>query len=37
VLVQQVVKQLQQWGGKTVQENPGREENVVFAIPAELR
>jgi 4-hydroxy-3-methylbut-2-en-1-yl diphosphate reductase len=37
VLVQQVVKQLQQWGGKTVNENPGREENVVFAIPAELR
>ncbi|HBN87847.1 MAG TPA: 4-hydroxy-3-methylbut-2-enyl diphosphate reductase, partial [Rheinheimera sp.] len=37
VLVQQVVKQLQQWGGKTVSENPGREENVVFAIPAELR
>jgi len=37
VLVQQVVKQLQQWGGKTVSENPGREESVVFAIPAELR
>ncbi|MGI5309097.1 4-hydroxy-3-methylbut-2-enyl diphosphate reductase [Rheinheimera sp. WS51] len=37
VLVQQVVKQLQQWGGVTVTENPGREENVVFAIPAELR
>jgi 4-hydroxy-3-methylbut-2-enyl diphosphate reductase len=37
VLVQQVVKQLQQWGGKTVTENPGREESVVFAIPAELR
>ncbi|QBL10206.1 4-hydroxy-3-methylbut-2-enyl diphosphate reductase [Rheinheimera sp. D18] len=37
VLVQQVVKQLQQWGGKTLTENPGREENVVFAIPAELR
>ncbi|MEH8018713.1 4-hydroxy-3-methylbut-2-enyl diphosphate reductase [Rheinheimera muenzenbergensis] len=37
VLVQQVVKQLQQWGGKAVSENPGREENVVFAIPAELR
>ncbi|CAM3732449.1 4-hydroxy-3-methylbut-2-enyl diphosphate reductase [Rheinheimera salexigens] len=37
VLVQQVVTQLQQWGGVTVTENPGREENVVFAIPAELR
>lgn len=37
VLVQQVVKQLQQWGGRSITENPGREENVVFAIPAELR
>lgn len=37
VLVQQVVTQLQQWGGVKVTENPGREENVVFAIPAELR
>ena len=37
VLVQQVVAQLQMWGGKTVNENPGRPENVVFAIPAELR
>lgn len=37
VLVQQVVQQLQSWGGKTVTETAGREENVVFAIPAELR
>jgi 4-hydroxy-3-methylbut-2-en-1-yl diphosphate reductase len=37
VLVKQVVSQLQMWGGKTVNENPGRPENVVFAIPAELR
>ena len=37
VLVQQVVAQLQMWGGRTVNENPGRPENVVFAIPAELR
>lgn len=37
ILVQEVVKQLQMWGGKRVAENPGREENVVFAIPAELR
>ncbi|MDX1678493.1 4-hydroxy-3-methylbut-2-enyl diphosphate reductase [Arsukibacterium sp.] len=37
VLVQQVVAQLQKWGGQTVNENPGRPENVVFAIPAELR
>jgi len=37
VLVQQVVAQLKMWGGHTVNENPGRPENVVFAIPAELR
>ncbi|MDP4529750.1 4-hydroxy-3-methylbut-2-enyl diphosphate reductase [Alkalimonas delamerensis] len=37
VLVQQVVAKLQSWGGRTVTENPGREENIVFAIPAELR
>ncbi|WP_306522471.1 4-hydroxy-3-methylbut-2-enyl diphosphate reductase [Rheinheimera sp.] len=37
VLVQQVVQQLTVWGGKQVIEHPGREENVVFAVPAELR
>lgn len=37
VLVQQVVQQLSNWGGKQVIEHPGREENVVFAVPAELR
>lgn len=37
VLVQQVVAKLQSWGGRTVAEHPGREENIVFAIPAELR
>jgi len=37
VLVQQVVQQLAAWGGKQVIEHPGREENVVFAVPAELR
>ncbi len=37
VLVQQVVSQLKMWGGNSVNENPGRPENVVFAIPAELR
>jgi 4-hydroxy-3-methylbut-2-enyl diphosphate reductase len=37
VLVQQVVAQLKMWGGQTVNENPGRPENVVFAIPADLR
>ena len=37
VLVRQVVQQLTEWGGKQVIEHPGREENVVFAVPAELR
>jgi 4-hydroxy-3-methylbut-2-enyl diphosphate reductase len=37
VLVQQVVQQLTVWGGKQVIEHPGREENVVFAVPVELR
>jgi len=37
VLVQQVVQQLTTWGGKQVIEHPGRAENVVFAVPAELR
>jgi 4-hydroxy-3-methylbut-2-enyl diphosphate reductase len=37
VLVQQVVQQLTAWGGKQVIEHPGRAENVVFAVPAELR
>ena len=37
VLVQQVVKALQTSGGQVVVEHPGREENIVFAIPAELR
>ncbi len=37
VLVQQVVQRLTEWGGKQVVEHPGREENVIFAVPAELR
>lgn len=37
VLVQDVISQLKMWGGQTVTETTGREENVVFAIPAELR
>ena len=37
VLVKQVVEQLTAWGGKQVIEHPGREENVVCAVPAELR
>lgn len=37
ILVQNVVKQLQSWGGETVEERSGREENVTFSIPPELR
>ncbi|CAM4220994.1 MULTISPECIES: 4-hydroxy-3-methylbut-2-enyl diphosphate reductase [Pseudoalteromonas] len=37
VLVQQVITRLKELGGETVVENPGQEENVVFAVPVELR
>lgn len=37
VLVQQVIARLKALGGQTVVENPGQEENVVFAVPVELR
>ena len=37
ILVQNVVKQLQNWGGSDVEERSGREENVTFSIPPELR
>ncbi|WP_462154152.1 4-hydroxy-3-methylbut-2-enyl diphosphate reductase [Pseudoalteromonas piscicida] len=37
VLVQQVISRLKELGGETVVENPGQEENVVFAVPVELR
>ncbi|MBL1376853.1 4-hydroxy-3-methylbut-2-enyl diphosphate reductase [Zobellella iuensis] len=37
VLVQEVVDHLRQLGGRTVVEHPGREENIVFEVPAELK
>jgi 4-hydroxy-3-methylbut-2-enyl diphosphate reductase len=37
LLVQQVVERLQEWGGRSAVEVIGREENVVFALPRELR
>lgn len=37
VLVQQVIDQLKRWGGTDAIENPGQEENIIFAVPAELR
>lgn len=37
VLVQNVVSQLKAWGGSSVAELSGREENITFSIPPELR
>lgn len=37
VLVQGVVERLKELGANTVDENPGKEEDIVFAVPAELR
>jgi 4-hydroxy-3-methylbut-2-enyl diphosphate reductase len=37
LLVQQVVDRLGSWGGRTPSEVVGREENVYFALPRELR
>lgn len=37
VLVQGVIERLKELGASTVVENPGKEENIVFAVPAELQ
>ncbi|WDL82007.1 4-hydroxy-3-methylbut-2-enyl diphosphate reductase [Aeromonas bestiarum] len=37
VLVQNVIARLRELGGNMVVEHPGREENVVFEVPLELR
>jgi 4-hydroxy-3-methylbut-2-enyl diphosphate reductase len=37
ILVQRVVARLREWGGQGGEEITGREENVVFALPRELR
>jgi len=37
ILVKEVIGRLQQLGGKTVEELVGREENIVFEVPKELR
>ena len=37
ILVEQVVERLKSLGGQTVNEHQGRKENIVFAVPAELR
>jgi len=37
ILVKQVIEALKDFGALDVKEYPGREENIVFAVPAELR
>jgi 4-hydroxy-3-methylbut-2-enyl diphosphate reductase len=37
ILVTQVIERLQAWGGDTVKEMTGQEENITFALPRELR
>ncbi|PYE32745.1 4-hydroxy-3-methylbut-2-enyl diphosphate reductase [Idiomarina fontislapidosi] len=37
VLVREVIEQLRAWGGQTVTERDGREENIIFSIPPDLR
>ena len=37
ILVKQVVAQLKEWGAEEAIENPGEIENIIFAVPAELR
>ncbi len=37
VLVQEVISQLREWGAQVAQELDGRQENVTFSMPKELR
>lgn len=37
ILVQRVVEKLKEWGGTIATELQGREENIIFALPKELR
>ncbi len=37
ILVQEVIRQLQAWGGKMVREHQGKEETVVFSLPKNLK
>lgn len=37
VLVQEVISQLREWGAQVAQELEGRQENVTFSMPKELR
>ncbi len=37
ILVKNVVNRLKEWGAETINELPGREETITFALPKELR
>lgn len=37
LLVRQVIDRLKEWGGQTVEEQPGRAESIVFSLPKILR
>ncbi|WP_111893695.1 4-hydroxy-3-methylbut-2-enyl diphosphate reductase [Acinetobacter sp. MB5] len=37
ILIKQVIQRLQDWGAQTTEELDGREENVTFSLPKELR
>lgn len=37
VLIKQVIQRLQDWGASQPQELDGREENITFSLPKELR
>ena len=37
ILIKQVLQRLQDWGASVPQELAGREENITFSLPKELR
>ena len=37
ILIDQVIERLREWGGTQPIERQGREENVVFSLPRELK
>ena len=37
ILIKQVIQRLQDWGAKAPEELAGREENITFSLPKELR
>ncbi len=37
ILIKQVIQRLQDWGAQAPKELEGREENITFSLPKELR